>query len=214
MSGSNFLEAGDPRHPLVNTGGFTKEREILFRRADESAYVTRLDGTQHAVRSTVTAFARKHSLHLFVTYMYDCHDEPTWYMVKPNDKPLSPRVPVQRHTIGKGPAQCVGYEKSVGGVESVSAGHHHGDYCVFAEGMKSAIARSGLGSARKRAGSHWQSDGSGNMGWDLCCKKFARLAGGQILHGGPLGTTGRRSSWLQRRIGRVPRQELSCQTDD
>jgi hypothetical protein len=131
LSGSNFLQAGDPRNPLVNTGGFTATKEILFLHAEEASYKTRLDGTDHAVRSTIKAFALKHSLQLFVTYMYDCHTEPTWYMVKPNDKALSTRAPVARHTIGKGPAQCREYESSVGGVAVEVAIHD----CTFAENV-------------------------------------------------------------------------------
>lgn len=134
MSGSNFLEAGDPRNPLVNTGGFTAAKEILFLHAHESTYVARLDGSGHAVRSTVKTFALKHSLHLFVTYMYDCHDEPTWYLVKPNPRPLSPSQPVARHIIGAGPAQCKNYEADVGGGALVRD-------CAFAEQLKSAAAR-------------------------------------------------------------------------
>jgi len=157
MSGSNFLDASDPRHPLVSTGGFTKEKQILFIHAEDASYRTRLEGTGHAVRSSVKAFALKHKLQLFVTCkssverasprncfsdiassdMYDCHDEPTWYMLKPNDKPLSPRAPVERHTIGRAPAACKGYEKSVGGTAAATAVQG----CAFAEAMQASAAR-------------------------------------------------------------------------
>ena len=71
MSGSNFLDEGDLRHPLVNTGGFTAAKEILFLHADEANYKARLDGSGHAVRSSVRAFALRHSIPLYVTCKLD-----------------------------------------------------------------------------------------------------------------------------------------------
>lgn len=167
MSGSNFLDQGDLRHPLVNTGGFTAAKEILFLHADEANYKARLDGSGHAVRSSVRAFALRHSIQLYVTCklddthlytviipprisslrvracrharavdMYDCHTEPTWYALKPDDKQLLPSQPVARHTIGANPARCANYETTVGGVPLT--GSHD---CALAESIKASAAR-------------------------------------------------------------------------
>lgn len=86
LSGSNFLDHGSTRQPLISTCGRTQEYPNgypLFKHKRENEYRHRLDTTNHSVQSAVTRFARKHDLMTHVTYFYDCNDDPTWYIVKP-----------------------------------------------------------------------------------------------------------------------------------
>lgn len=86
LSGSNFLDRENKRHPLINTAGKAdnyRKGTPLFKHKRQDEYLHRLDTTAHAVRSAVKRFAREHDLLIYVTYVYDCSDEPTWYIVKP-----------------------------------------------------------------------------------------------------------------------------------
>lgn len=86
LSGGSFLNHDSKRQPLISTCRRSKQYPNgypLFKHKQEYEYRHRLAMTNHSVRSAVKRFARKHDLLTYVTYFYDCNDDPTWYIVKP-----------------------------------------------------------------------------------------------------------------------------------